>query len=192
MKRVYLIHGWEGNPKNNWFPWLKSKLEEQGFEVLAPAMPHAEAPNRMEWTTTLHDLILNPDEETFLVGHSMGCQAIQRYLETLSDDKIIGGAVLVAGWINDPRWEGRTEEEIKVVKDWFDVPKDYEKIKNHCKKFISIFSTNDPFISQPNWKEASEILGSEVVMAENKSHFDDEAGIKELPEAFGALIEMSK
>lgn len=191
MERVYLIHGWDGYPENNWFPWLKKRLEENGFEVIAPEMPNAEKPAKSEWLETLQSLIKNPDGNTYLVGHSMGCQAIQRYLESLNEGEVIGGAVLVAGLIDDPMWEGRTDEEADVVHDWFDVPKDYEKMKNHCKKFVSIFSTNDPFILSTNWKESEEKLGAKLMILENKSHFDDEAGIKELPEALEAILEIS-
>jgi uncharacterized protein len=192
MKKAYLIHGWEGNSENNWFPWLKKNLEANGFEVFVPNMPETEKPVKAGWLKTMQELVSNPDENTYLVGHSMGCQAIQRYLESLDNGKVIGGAVLVAGWVNDPMWEGRTEEEARVVHDWFDVPKDYEKIKSHCKKFISIFSTDDPFILNPNWAEAEKILGSKVLILENRSHFDDDAGIKELPEALDAILEISK
>lgn len=191
MKKVYIIHGWEGSPKNNWFPWLKQELEGRGFEVVIPRMPNPETPEKLAWVKALSDLEPSPDENVIMVGHSMGCQAIQRYLESLPDGKKIGGAVLVAGWINDPHWEGRTEEELVVINDWFAVPKDYAKIKSHCKKFISIFSTNDPFISKSNWDEAKRILASEIVILEDKSHFDDEAGITKLPEALDAVLEIA-
>ena len=187
-----MVHGWEGDPENNWFPWLKSKLEAQGFEVIVPAMPGSETPFKSVWLKTLKDLIVDPDQNTYFVGHSMGCQAIQRYLENLPDGIKIGGVVFVAGWINDPRWEGRTEEELEVVNDWFDTAKDYTKIKSHCDKFVSIFSTDDPFIPKANWDESKEILDAEVILIPNKSHFDDEAGVKELPEALDAILEMSK
>ena len=29
MKRVFIIHGWEGHPENAWFPWLKKELEQK-------------------------------------------------------------------------------------------------------------------------------------------------------------------
>ncbi len=191
MKRVYLIHGWEGYPDNNWFPWLKKELEARSFEVIIPNMPNSDAPVKSVWLKTLQDLIINPDENTILVGHSIGCQAIQRYLENLPEGKVIAGSVFVAGWINDPMWEGRTEEETEIVHDWYDIPKNYERIKSHCKKFVSIFSTNDPFILKTNWQEADEILGSKIIIVENRSHFDDAAEIKDLPEALDAILEIS-
>jgi predicted alpha/beta hydrolase family esterase len=191
MKRVYLIHGWEGNPQNYWFPWLKSKLEAEGFEVVVPAMPEPDTPKKSLWVNYLLDLVPNPDKDTYFIGHSMGCQAIQRYLENLPEGKEIGGAVLVAGWINDPRWEGRTEEKLKVVEDWYEKPKDYELMKKRCGKFVSIYSTDDPFVPQQNWQEAEKELDAKLIMIENKGHFDDEAGDKELPEVFDSLLEMS-
>ncbi|MBU4141279.1 hypothetical protein KKE99_00155, partial [Patescibacteria group bacterium] len=33
QKRIFIIHGWEGAPESNWFPWLKKQLEKQG-EIL--------------------------------------------------------------------------------------------------------------------------------------------------------------
>jgi predicted alpha/beta hydrolase family esterase len=188
MKRVYLIHGWEGSPEDNWLPWLKSKLEENSFKVFTPFMPETYKPVRSQWLKTMQDLISNPDENTYFVGHSLGCQAIQRYLESLEGNVVTGGAVFVAGWINDPMWDDRTEEETKIVHDWFDIPKDYEKIKLHCKKFISIFSSDDPFISKSNWEEAKNIIGSEVRLFDNRGHFDG----KELQEALDAVLEITK
>jgi len=140
----------------------------------------------------LNKAIPDPDENTFLVGHSMGCQAIQRYLENLPEGKMIGGAVLVAGWINDPKWEGRTDEELKVVEDWYEQPKDYKKIRSRCKKFAAIYSADDPFVLESNWKEAEQELGASTTVLNDMSHFDDEKGIKELPEALNAVLEMSQ
>lgn len=192
MKRVFIIHGWEGHPENNWFPWLKNNLEANDFKVFVPAMPDSNEPIKAVWVKTLQDLIKNPDKDTYLVGHSMGCQAIQRYLENLEDNIVIGGAVLVAGWIHFPNWNGRTEEELKVVHDWYNIPKNFKKMKEHCKKFISIFSSNDPFVLKENWEDSEKELGAKIVVLENKSHFDDDAGIKELPEALEAVLEISR
>lgn len=44
MKRVFIIHGWDGYPKEWWYPWLKQELEARSFEVYVPAMPDPEGP----------------------------------------------------------------------------------------------------------------------------------------------------
>ena len=49
MKRVFIIHGWEGFPEEGWFPWLKNELEAKGFEVHVPNMPDSEHPRIQKW-----------------------------------------------------------------------------------------------------------------------------------------------
>jgi predicted alpha/beta hydrolase family esterase len=78
------------------------------------------------------------------------------------------------------------------VNDWYEISKDFQKMRNHCKKFVSIFSTNDPFVRKENWSDAETEFGTKPILIKNKSHFDDKAGIKELPEALSAILEMSQ
>src|SRR3989338_4266359 len=98
MKRVFIIHGWGGFPEEGWFPWLKRELEAKGFEVHVPQLPDAGKPRIFNWVPKLAEVVGTPDENTYLVGHSMGCQTIVRYLEKLPENVKIGGAVFVAGY----------------------------------------------------------------------------------------------
>jgi len=34
VKVCYVIHGWDFNPKMNWYPWIKRELEGKGFKVV--------------------------------------------------------------------------------------------------------------------------------------------------------------
>ena len=97
QKRVFIIHGWEGTPDSNWFPWLKNELEKKGFAVAAPQMPNAVCPKMGEWLAYLQKIVGKPDENTFFVGHSLGSIAILRYFESLPDQEKAGGAILRAG-----------------------------------------------------------------------------------------------
>ena len=90
MKRVILIHGWGGFPDNHWFPWLKQELASRGFQVIVPEMPNNEEPEIEAWVAKLSEAIGEPDDDTYLIGHSIGCQTIMRFLEKI--DKRIGGA----------------------------------------------------------------------------------------------------
>ena len=97
MKRVFIVHGWGGRPDEAWFPWIKKELEDKGYKVFIPAMPETDEPKMELWIPFLSQLVGKPDLNTFFVGHSIGCQAIIRYLETLPEGVKIGGAVFVAG-----------------------------------------------------------------------------------------------
>ena len=97
MKRAFLVHGWEGRPDGNWFPWLTWELKAKGWEVNAPQMPNAAHPQVSEWLSFLRDYVGKPDKDTYFVGHSLGCLAIARYLEALSPKAKVGGCVFVSG-----------------------------------------------------------------------------------------------
>lgn len=75
-KRVFIIHGWDGHPDEQWFPWLKKELEQRGFEVYVPQMPKTEEPRIDIWVPYLRGLVGRPDQDTYFVGHSIGPQAI--------------------------------------------------------------------------------------------------------------------
>ena len=89
-KRAFLIHGWEGRPENEWRPWLKNELEKRGLQVFVPAMPDTANPMMDKWVPHLTQTVGTPDENTYFVGHSVGCITILRYLETLNKDEKIG------------------------------------------------------------------------------------------------------
>ena len=40
MRRsIFIFHGSYGHPKENWFPWIKEKLEKLGHTVFIPRFP---------------------------------------------------------------------------------------------------------------------------------------------------------
>ena len=84
MKRVIIIHGYRGKPETNWKPWLKSELESNGFAVEVPAMPNTDRPTVSEWINKITEVVGEPSLNTYLIGHSLGCIAILRYLESLN------------------------------------------------------------------------------------------------------------
>ena len=188
QKRVFIIHGWDGHPDEGWFPWLKTELEKNGFRVYVPSMPEPAEPKIEAWVSHLSKTVGDIDENTYFVGHSIGCQAILRYIEKLQ--KPIGGAVCVAGFLNSSNLA--TDEENKIAKPWLETPIDYEKIKKNAGKITAIFSDDDESVGLENKDLFEKLLDAKTIIAHNKGHFSDDAGIKELPSALDAVLEISE
>lgn len=179
MKTAYLIHGWEGNPTNCWFPWLKQELIKQGYTVIIPSMPNPAHPTIKEWVDTLNHLI-KPDPEAILIGHSIGCQAILRYLESLNSPILFAGVFFVGGWVTlKPKAVEETGSK-EIAKPWLETPLNWQKISLHSNNFITIFSTNDYFVYVEDSQIFKAKLHAKVIIEENQGHFDDESNIQKI------------
>ncbi len=187
MRKVYLIHGWEGYPEEGWRPWLRGKLIENGFQVFVPAMPDSAKPTLEKWLPFLKDLAKEPDKDTYFVGHSLGCITILRYIESLKEGQEVGGAVLVAGFGQDLEYEGYKGE----LASFFKKELNWEKVKNQGGKFVAISSDNDPWVKLKQNALFIKKLGAEGLIMHNKLHFSGNEGFLELPEALSAVLRIT-
>ena len=167
-KRVFLVHGWGGSPETDFLAWLKGELKNKVFIVEAPEMPDTENPNIASWVSHLSKLVGKPDKDTYFIGHSIGCQAIMRYVQNTNIK--VGGLLFVAGWFNLANLEG---DEIKIAEPWLNNPIDYNKVKQNSNKIIALLSDNDPFdCVEENAKIFKKKLGADVKILHNLGHFN--------------------
>ena len=178
MNHIYIIHGWGGSPEEGWFPWLKQKLEKQGHKVHILEMPNPDAPTIREWVPFLEKSI-TPTRETILIGHSIGCQTILRYLEILPINTTIHAVICVAGWFTLNELE--TEEEKEIARPWLENPIDFKKVKTHANSFHYIYSDNDPYVPLENKAIFEKNLGAHTHPLENYGHIGGEDNVRELP-----------
>lgn len=184
MKRIFIIHGWEGTPNSNWFPWLKKELEKRGIEVHVPQLPDSMNPKFDSWISYVKEYVENPDRNTILVGHSLGCITILRFLENLNTK--VKAVVLVAGLGYDLDYKGYKGE----VKSFFEKPIDWEKIKNNCQNFIVINSKDDPYVNFDNSKLFKDKLNAEIIVHDNMKHYNEGAGFRELPQVLDLILKL--
>jgi hypothetical protein len=189
MKRVFIIHGWGGFGGEGWQAWLKVELEKKSFKVVAPDMPDTENPKIEAWVSALAKLVGRCDEDTFFVGHSVGCQTILRYLAELPEGVKAGGAIFVAGWFN---LQGLTVKEEEIAMPWLRLPIDLEKVKTKTTKFFAVFSDNDPVVPVEDEKIFQEKLGAETLILKNQGHFTGETDINELPIVLEKILAMAE
>lgn len=193
MKRVVIVHYWDGNPKYCWYTTTKKRLEDIGFEVNVPEMPDTHFPKLSSWLPKLKETIGRPDMDLYLVGHSLGCITILRYLEQLKDNEKIGGVVFVAGFTDDLRNVDPVEDELK---NFFETPILWNKIKPKANKFVVIHSDNDPYVSIKYGDIFKDKLGAELVIKHNMGHFsgplDDPTSITSLPDVSEQILKIGK
>jgi predicted alpha/beta hydrolase family esterase len=186
MSRVVIVHRWGGDSESDWIPWLKAELVSRGVNAVAPDMPNTDAPKIEEWVHFLSDLVKEADRDLFFVGHSIGCQTILRYLQTLPEGVRIGGAVFVAGWT---RLTGMTEEEKPIAVPWETTPIDWQKASSHSESFVAIYSDDDPYVPVENSQVFKEKLNAKLVLDSGRGHFtDDEDDVTQLPTARDELL----
>lgn len=174
-KRVFLVHGWHGVPEGNWRPWLKKELEKIGCEAFIPALPNTDHPQMLSWVDYLKETIGKPDENCYLIGHSLGCVVIYRYLENLKKGEKIGGAILVAGFTE------KFGSQSKELSSFFNKKTNWGKIKKKCNKFIVFHSKDDPEIPFINGKILAQKLNAELIAQKGMKHYSGKDGIVEVP-----------
>lgn len=193
MKKAYIVHGWGGSPEEEIHKSFKQELESKEFEVHVLEMPNTEEPQLEEWIPHLKKSVQNPTEETFFIGHSIGCQTILRFLQDLPEEKKIGGCVLLAPWTTllDTAYEN-PEEEQKIAEPWMQTPIDWIKVKSHCNKFTAIFSDDDFCVTLSEKEVFEKNLGAKIIVEKGKGHFTMETNVSHVPSVVNEILEMSR
>lgn len=182
MKRVFIIHGYTGNPRKNWFPWLRSELENLGIAVTVPAMPNTLFPRLDRWLPHLQKVVGAVDEDTYFVGHSLGCPTILRFLEALPDGQQAGGAVLVAGFAEPIHF---TELDSFTAGAWDDA-----KIKQSVSELVVINSDNDEHVPLTHGEHMRDRFGAKLVVLHDARHVNAKAGYVTAPFVMDELKQM--
>ena len=184
MKKIYLVHCWDGTSSDGWYPWLEEKINDQNIKLFKFDMPNTINPKIEEWVDLLN-------EETYFIGHSIGCQTILRYLETKEITKI-GGILFVAPWLDLLPEAIEDEDSFNTAQPWNNTPIDFEKVKQFTNNISCIFSDNDYFVSIEQEKEFRNKLNAKTVIVNNKGHISQDDDVYELQEILDLTQKMLK
>ncbi len=178
MKRLFIVHGWGGSSQEPLISWIGKIGTEAGFETTVLDMPNPKVPTIDAWVAHLDSNIYYVDKETYFVGHSIGCQAILRYLE-MNKGSQLGGALFIAPWLQVTGLD--TQEEQDIARPWMERPIDFMNIKKMSDAFVTIFSDNDRFVDLEQNKEAFvKALNPKIIIETGKGHFSEEDGVTSL------------
>jgi len=156
-------------------------------------MPKPDRPVISEWIAFIAGLVGEPDNRTVMVGHSLGCQAVMRYLETLgSAGKCVAKTVLVAG--SFPPAFTAAEADAKtggsdVLRPWFTTPVDATRVKKAAGKCTVILSDDDPYIDVARAAASFRLtLDPKIIIETGKGHYNEDTTVTELPAALEAAL----
>jgi hypothetical protein len=185
MKKAYIVHGWDGSPHEPLHEWLTEELSSRGYAVTAPEMPEPETPEIGAWVEKLAKVVEAPNEDTIFIGHSVGCQTILRYLESLPPGVVIGKVIFIAPWLTIT---GLEDDELAVAAPWVETNIDEAKVRLHAPSISAIFSDNDPFVPTENMGLFSERFHTKNILEHGKGHFTEDDGVTELKSALATLL----
>ena len=164
MKNALILHGTDGNSKENWFDWLRVELEKKDWKVWVPDLPQAEKPNIERYNEFI---FANTDwqfsEESILIGHSSGAVAILGLLQALPDTVQVDTCYLVGVFRNDLKWD--------ALKELFVKPFNYDLIKKKAKRFVFIHSDNDPYCPLEHAEFLAKKLDGQLIVKKRQKHF---------------------
>ena len=171
MKRTFFIlHGTDGNPLGNWFPWLKQELEIKGNSVIVPQFPNQQNDSLEARFKILDKHKKLVDENTVFIGHSRGGLFLLRILEKL--DKPVFAAFIVSGSVGIKPYTFY-ESGFKFAHGY---GFDWKKIKSNAQHFFVYHSDNDPYTCLDNGKEIAKRLGIQLTFISGAGHFNKRSG----------------
>ncbi|MDO8658687.1 MAG: alpha/beta hydrolase [Candidatus Levybacteria bacterium] len=179
---VFIIHGTEGYPEENWFPWLKKELEQKGYEVFVPQFPSPPVvPAKIaEWFKVLKNYKQYINENTILIGHSLGGIFTLRVLEQLNHPIkaafFVGTPIGVRPILNYDRDSSFSGFNF-----------DWESIKKKAKHFVVFQSDTDPYVDLGNGEELAKNLNVKLNFVPNAGHFNAKAGYLKFEKLLGEV-----
>lgn len=181
MKKVYMVHCWDGKCEDGWYPWIARLLEEKGVEVIRFDMPNTETPKIDEWVSTLNSYVDEINSDTYFIGHSIGCQTIMRFLEK-QEVTNIGGILFVAPWLDLLPAAIEDQDSFNTAEPWLNTPIDFAKIKKFTSNITCLFSDDDYFVDIKQEDEFKEKLGARTLVVKGCGHISQDDNIYELDE----------
>lgn len=175
--RIIVAHGYSASPRDHWFPWLR---ERYGDGVLVPALPDSTSPRPDAWVDALGDAIGTPDDDTILVGHSLGCITTLRVLERLDVPWSLGGVVLVSGFV-DP------VPGLPELDPFTTPPLDVEGIARRIRLRHVIGSDDDAIVPPGLTARLARRLDAPLTIVPSAGHFLAQDGHLELPRILPVL-----
>ena len=169
-----ILHGYTGRNDKNFIPWLKHELEQRGAKVQAPQLPNTDSPTEVEQVQYALDHV-QFDENTVLIGHSLGGLVAMRVLEKLPHKihhlMLVAPAVLRQFYQGSDDIDTKTGERKRFI-DHFSYDFDFDKISSQAVHKTILQDNNDSKSRKPSMQYIADNIGATLCKTvANKRHF---------------------
>jgi len=185
MRTAIIIHGTGGSPEGNWFPWMREKLEAEGWKVFVPRFPEPMHQSLESWMEAFEEYRQYVDEETIFVAHSVGPAFVLSILETL--EKPVRACYFASGFL-----EVLQLPEFDPINETITIKQfDWEKIRKNCQHFYMCHGSNDPYVPLSNAQIMADHLLVDIDVIEDGGHLNEESGYREFEFLFEKVLSLS-
>lgn len=182
MTRAVILHGTDATPNESWRPWMKKKLEVEGYEVWIPALPENHTPNREVYG----DFLFGQGwdfTDNLVIGHSSGAVEVLNLLMDERCPKVKMG-VMVGAWaggLPNSYEEGNPQFINLFPKEGFD----FERIKSKADKLAFFHGDNDPYCPLEQAQYLAKNLDASLTVIPNGGHLG--SALTEFPELWDVI-----
>jgi len=164
MKNALILHGTDGDAKENWFDWLRQELEKKCWKVWVPDLPQASHPSIKRYNKFIfQNKNWQFNQDSVLIGHSSGAVAILGLLQALPKNVKVNACYLIGAFKNNLDWD--------VLDGLFEDSFDFELIREKADRFVFIHSDNDPYCPLEHAQFLAEKLDGDLIVQKGQKHF---------------------
>lgn len=185
MADIIIIHGTLGSPEGNWFPWMKNALEARAHSVFIPEFPTPEGQSKDGWRAVLRDQAPVFDDNTVLIGHSIGATFLLHILESMTQP--VKGSFFISpvmDVIDNPEYGQLNASFIKAEFDW-------SHMQHKAGLATIMHGDDDPYVPLSHAQALAHHLDVPLDVVKNGGHLNAESGYTQFAELLDKVTKIA-